>query len=132
MEIKDLILGMLIVSAVVIAAGQSIGDFFTHYNIEGKESLETVNKMNEISESLDTYGERLSTSQVEVLEGGFIGILKGAWDTIKLFLHLPGIFSAMLNDVAVFLHLPSWFVKLMFAAVTVVVIFGVLRYITKV
>ena len=128
-----MIIGLIIVSSVCVAGAGFLTDMFNNYGVSAEaEQLSTVSKINQIRGNVSTYATRLSDSQIEVAEGGMFGVIRGAWDTVKLFLHLPSIFSAMLNDVAGLLHLPGWFTLMIVLIVMTVVVFQLIKYVTKV
>lgn len=129
-QIKNLIITGLLVSAVVLGFSGFTSSMATEYSVSS-EDVSYLNVTSEMQTHVNELEESIRGAETSTVS--FIDVLAtGTFETLKLMFSLPNIFGALLTDISVMIGLPVWVTGTIMAIITVIVVFGIIKVITKV
>lgn len=131
-ELRNLLITLLLFSGIIIGLSTFMGDLANKYNsnIENLAGLSSIQKIQGETQQLE---QTLRSSQIT---GTFldvpITILSGVYQVFKLILvSFVEIWSGFMNSIASYLFLPSWFISIVIAIITIIIIFEIISVISK-
>lgn len=129
MEVRNLIIVAVIFSGVIIGLSGFYTDLADSYG-RGVTDLASFNRTREAQNEITQLKESIEGETVET--GTFVDILAtGVFTTLKLVMSVPDIFSTIIADISQIVGLPSWFTTMLLSLITIVVVFQIIKAVTK-
>lgn len=128
MEISQLLIGILLFSAVIIG----MSSFYTETaNANGITITDYsyLNKTNDIADRLSTMSSALNNSYDPI--SSTLQAPTAVYNVLTLMLDLPSLFTNLLSDIQTAtvntLHIPAWAFQTVLAILTLLIVFGIIN-----
>lgn len=133
--IRNILIGMLIFSGIIVGLGNWQGDLFAHYSVVPSQNLSHLNFVQEINNQTETIANDFQ--QTAISTGTFavpLLVAQGIYDIVKLLLLVVlNVFQELVYGVAGILpgFIPTWFIALVISAVVVIVLLALVDAVLK-
>ena len=130
--LRNMLITLLLFSGMIIGISGFMMDLAKNYgqSVEDLSQLESIERIQSEAKNLE---QSLRSTQIT---GTFLDVpltvLSGVYSIFKLILvSFIEIWSGFINSVASYLMLPSWFINILIAIVTVILIFEIISIVSK-
>lgn len=128
MKASDIVIGLLIFSAVIIAGATFAGDLADKYDVEIDETFEsTYSHVDNLTEMSQDMYDSTTGAKLGVLDYTVVPI----WGALKMIGESVSVVSALTTEFADELNLPSWIPGLVLALFTTILAFILISAIMK-
>lgn len=133
-EIKRMVLMLLLVSIPIIGAGMFYGSFASHYGSTGVSDISNMSSAGEAQGMATRMRDSIKNSQLTSIPQVDIPfmIISGGYNALMLVFDGIMYVISLISDLIVFSGLPvGWVVSILTAAVSVILVFGILGALLK-
>ena len=132
MELRNLLIVLLLFSGIVIGLSNFAGNLAKNYG-SSVEDLSKLGPIQRIQEEASNLEQSLRSTQIT---GTFLDvpltILSGVYSIFKLILvSFIDIWAGFIGSISSYLMLPEWFVGIVIAIISIIVIFEIISIVAK-
>lgn len=132
MKVIELVIMMLVFSGAVIGLTSFYTETATSYGADTSD-ISFVNVTQNITSKTDEMKAKLDKGESDIT--AFVDIIvTGVFESVKILFSVPAVFSGLATDTteASGLIVPGWFISLLIIIVTIIVLFAIIKQVTKV
>lgn len=128
-EVRQLVFGAILFSAVITGLMNFASPFFDAYNIDNSENLTSFQVMNNITEKASQADNITSTNPFENPDPTsiFFGLSSQAISAVRVLASSGNVLLTVISDISTILHLPEWLTAAAFAILSIFMVLIVIR-----